>query len=110
MHYAAQKDVYSEGEKEGEEESTGESIFLSWEQYAAMGGVIGLALGIIWLAEESPSPCMVATAAYGTPLSPHINILRRFRDQILLNTIWGNGICGFLLSCRVEYGKICRRS
>lgn len=91
MQYAAQKDLYAEGEGE----STDESIFLPWEQYASMGGIIGLALGIVWLAEEPPSPCMVATAAYGTPLSPRITILRRFRDQILLNTIWGTAFVDF---------------
>jgi len=85
MHYAAQKNLYNEGEGE----SNDESLFLPWEQYAVLGGVIGLALGIVWLAEEPPSPCMVATAAYGTPLSPEITFLRQFRDQILLNTVLG---------------------
>lgn len=93
LQYGAQKDIYTEGEEEpAEGETTYESIFLPWEQYAALGGVMGLALGIVWLAEDPPSPCMVATAAYGTPLSPRINILRRFRDQVLLNTIWGTAL------------------
>jgi hypothetical protein len=83
--YAAQKDLYSEGEGE----PAGESIFLPWEQYATLGGIITLALGIVWIAEEPPSPCMVATAAYGTQLSPGLTLLRTFRDQILLDTALG---------------------
>lgn len=85
QQYAAQKDLYSEGEGEPVEES----IFLPWEQYAALGGIISLALGIVWLAEDQPSPCMVATAAYGTPLSPGLTLLRTFRDRILLDSAWG---------------------
>jgi hypothetical protein len=99
--YAAQKEVYSEGEGEtvegegeGEGETEGEdepwdSIFLPWQQYAAIGGIVGAALGIVWLADEAPSPCMVATAAYGTPLAPQINLLRRFRDRVLLSSAAG---------------------
>ncbi len=85
QQYAAQKDLYSEGEGEPD----GESIFLPWEQYAALGGIISLALGIVWLAEDQPSPCMVATAAYGTPLSPGLSVLRTFRDRTLLDSAWG---------------------
>lgn len=89
-HYAAQKDLYAEGETEGEvSEGEDDSPFLSWEQYATIGGVVALAFGILWLAEEPPTPCMVATAAYGTPLSGKLTILRLFRDRILLNTAAG---------------------
>jgi len=31
----------------------------------------------------------VATAAYGTPLAPQINLLRVFRDRVLLNSVLG---------------------
>jgi len=30
-----------------------------------------------------PSPCFIATAAYGTPLHEDINILRKFRNEML---------------------------
>lgn len=33
--------------------------------------------------------CFIATAAYGTPLHPHLNTLRWFRDHALLTTSWG---------------------
>ncbi|WP_157412684.1 CFI-box-CTERM domain-containing protein [Acidovorax sp. Root217] len=35
------------------------------------------------------SPCFIATAAFGTPLSLEINILRAWRDERLINSAWG---------------------
>jgi len=52
-------------------------------------GIIGLAYGILWLAEDPPSPCMVASAAYGTPMAGEIALLRQFRDTWLLNSSLG---------------------
>lgn len=60
---------------------------LPWDLYGGIAAVVGLAYGILWLAEDSP--CMVASAAYGTPMAAEISLLRRFRDTWLLNSAIG---------------------
>ncbi len=35
---------------------------------------------------EHESECFIATAVFGTPLDPHLDILREFRDKWLLTT------------------------
>ncbi|MDI6885187.1 MAG: C25 family cysteine peptidase [archaeon] len=39
--------------------------------------------------ENSPSPCFIATAAYGTPLHEDIDVLRDFRDEYLMSNAIG---------------------
>lgn len=83
-----------EGEYEGEGAAEGENdeCFIgtvSWDFYAGVAALVGLAYGILWLAEDPPSPCMVASAAYGTPMAVEITLLRRFRDVWLLDSTLG---------------------
>ena len=60
-----------------------------WRGYLGIAAVIALAYGIMWLAEDPPSPCMVASAAYGTPMAGEIALLRFFRDAYLLRSPLG---------------------
>jgi uncharacterized delta-60 repeat protein len=39
--------------------------------------------------EVNKSPCLIATAAYGSPLHPHVRILRDFRDKFLMSNKLG---------------------
>ncbi len=39
--------------------------------------------------------CFIATAAYGSYLDPHVMVLRKFRDTVLLRTEWGTAFVRF---------------
>ena len=39
--------------------------------------------------ESKEQACFIATAAYGTPLSEEVDILRRFRDEFLITKPMG---------------------
>jgi hypothetical protein len=41
------------------------------------------------------SPCFIATAAYGTPMAPQIQVLRDFRDQYLITNPVGKALVEF---------------
>jgi len=42
-----------------------------------------------------PTPCFIATAAYGTPMAEEIQILRKFRDEYLLTNPLGQALVDF---------------
>lgn len=42
--------------------------------------------------DQKRQGCFIATAAYGTPFSKEINVLRRFRDSYLVHREWGQKI------------------
>ncbi len=44
---------------------------------------------------EKKESCFIATAAYGSPLHPHIDILRDFRDQYLVTNKIGQALVNF---------------
>ncbi|MCB9729864.1 MAG: hypothetical protein H6744_15500 [Deltaproteobacteria bacterium] len=48
-----------------------------WERYQQVGGT------------EQGGYCFVATAAYGSPMSGQLDLLRAFRDQVLLRSVPG---------------------
>jgi hypothetical protein len=41
--------------------------------------------------QPAQSQCLIATAAFGSELSPQVNYLRHFRDQYILSTASGSG-------------------
>jgi hypothetical protein len=53
-----------------------------WEHYQAVGGT------------EKGGYCFIATAAYGSPMAGRLDLLRTFRDQVLLTTAPGRAFVG----------------
>jgi hypothetical protein len=53
--------------------------------------------------------CFIATAAYGSPLAPHIAVLRNFRDRYLLTNPVGEAFCRFYARFSPPAAEIIKR-
>ena len=60
------------------------AVIGTWNVSALVNNTNGTAIQTwIWTV-EAPSPCYIATATYGTPLDKNIDVLRDFRDDVLM--------------------------
>lgn len=60
--------------------------------------------------ETQRQGCFIATAAYGTPFSKDINVLRRFRDSYLVHREWGEKIISMYYTLSPPIAKIIGKS
>ena len=65
---------------------------------AQPGAVVGLL--------SKPINCFIATAAYGSPLAPQVEVFRRFRNLVLMKTVWGQRFIDFYYEHSPKYAKI----
>jgi endonuclease YncB( thermonuclease family) len=50
--------------------------------------------------------CFIATAAYGSPIDPHVKILRKFRDEYLVTNKLGRGFVNLYYSYSPKLAKL----
>lgn len=60
--------------------------------------------------KEHESECFIATAVFGTPLDPRIDLLREFRDQWLSSTPFGRAAIYTYYEISPPIARIARRS
>lgn len=60
--------------------------------------------------ENRRQGCFIATAAYGTPFSKDINVLRRFRDSYLVHRHWGKKLVDLYYKVSPPVADVIERS
>lgn len=69
----------------------GESGYLTgWPEPVPAGWLFKHELITYVYGEEPPQPCFIATAAYGTSTAEQLDLLRTFRDQVLMESTLGS--------------------
>ena len=60
--------------------------------------------------KEHESECFIATAVFGTPFDPKIDLLRDFRDQWLASTVFGRAAVYTYYEISPSIARIARRN
>ncbi len=54
---------------------------------------------------SEPMNCFVATAAYGSPIAKQVNVLRTFRDRVLIPSKWGVKFVSWYYKTSPKYAR-----
>ncbi|MFX0171614.1 MAG: CFI-box-CTERM domain-containing protein [Candidatus Hodarchaeota archaeon] len=60
--------------------------------------------------EETPPPCFIVTAAYSSPLHYKLDVLRKWRDDSLRRTIFGQSLIKLYYTLSPPCAKLVSRS
>lgn len=59
-----------------------------WKCSCGCNNPVGKTFGI-WYDKDAAGKCFIATAVYGSNTAPEVLLLRRYRDEVLLKSIFG---------------------